>query len=453
MSISNPKLSATPPQLSRTLGPLMLWGLGVGYVISGMYFGWNLGLAEGGTKGMAIATSGIILLYVTFTFSYTELSCAIPKAGGVFDYATRGLNKEVGFIAGMAQLIEFLFAPPAIAAAIGAYFHIFLPQVPVTAIAIAAYLLFTALNIVGVKAAASFELVITILAVFELLLFAGVTFPHFSRANLQHNDFPNGWKGVWAAIPFAIWFFLGLEGVANVAEETIRPQRNVLLGFGSALATLVLLCVLIFLSSVGVAGWEAIVYPSPGAPPSDSPLPMALAKITGAGGWLYHLLITIGLMGLVASFHGIILAASRATLEFGRVRYIPSAFGTIHPKFKTPANALLVNMCIGIIALLTGKTSEIITISCFGALTLYILSMITVLALRKKEPELERPFRVPFYPLFPLVALGIAVVSLVAMITLNIKLSLIYFSLLALAYIWFHFFVKRTGNAEQTILG
>jgi len=431
----------------------MLWGLGVGYVISGMYFGWNLGLAEGGTKGLAIATAGIILLYVTFTFSYTELSCAIPKAGGVFDYATRGLNKEMGFVAGMAQLIEFLFAPPAIAAAIGAYFHIFLPQIPVTAIAIAAYLLFTALNIVGVKAAAGFELIVTILAVFELLLFAGVTFPHFSMANLQHNDFPNGWKGVWAAIPFAIWFFLGLEGVANVAEETIRPQRNVLLGFGSALATLIVLCVLIFLSSVGVAGWEAIVYPSPGAPPSDSPLPMALAKITGVGGWLYHLLITIGLMGLVASFHGIILAASRATLEFGRVRYIPSAFGTVHPTFRTPVNALLVNMCIGIIALLTGKTSEIITISCFGALTLYILSMITVLALRKKEPGLERPFRVPFYPWFPLIALVIAVVSLVAMVTLNIKLSLIYFSLLALAYIWFHFFVKRTGNAEQTILG
>jgi len=116
----------------------MLWGLGVGYVISGMYFGWNLGLAEGGTRGLAIATCGIILLYVTFTFSYTELSCAIPRRAGL-RFMPPGLNKEIGFVAGMAQLIEFLFAPPAIAAAIGAYFHIFLPQIPVTAIAIAAY--------------------------------------------------------------------------------------------------------------------------------------------------------------------------------------------------------------------------------------------------------------------------------------------------------------------------
>src|SRR6188768_4347753 len=161
-------------QLKRTLGPLMLWGLGVGYVISGMYFGWNLGLPKGGTLGLAIATVFIIIMYITFTFGYTELACAIPKAGGGFDYANRALGKDWGFIAGMAQNIEFIFAPPAIAFAIGAYFNLFFPQVPILAIAIFAYLLFTALNIYGVKAAATFELLITILAVGELLLFSGI---------------------------------------------------------------------------------------------------------------------------------------------------------------------------------------------------------------------------------------------------------------------------------------
>jgi len=437
------------PQLSRSLGPLMLWGMGVGYVISGMYFGWNLGLAAGGTYGLAIATFFIIILYLTFTFSYTELACAIPKAGGVFDYANRGLGKDFGFIAGMSQIIEFVFAPPAIAAAIGAYFHIFFPQIPVAVIAITAYIIFTALNIYGVKAAAAFELIITIFAVFELLLFAGVALPHFEINNLKLNAFPYGWKGVWAAIPFAIWFFLAIEGVANVAEETINPQKNILRGFGSALATLIILCILTFVAAVGVGGWEKIVYPSPGADASDSPLPLALGQITGNSGWLYHLLITIGLMGLVASFHGIILAAGRATFEFGRVNYIPQMFGKVHTKFKTPANALLINMVMGIIALLTGKTSEIITIACFGALTLYVLSMITVIALRKKEPAMLRPFRVPFYPYFPVIALIIAFVSLIAMTTLNGKLALIYFGILALSYIWFHVAVKNKIHGES----
>lgn len=417
----------------------MLWGLGVGYVISGMYFGWNLGLEKGGTGGLAIATFFIIILYVTFTFSYTELACAIPKAGGGFDYAARALGKDWAFIAGMAQNIEFIFAPPAIAFAIGAYFNLFFPQIPILAIAVSSYVVFTALNIYGVKAAAMFELVITILAVGELLLFAGVSLPHFELKNLQHNAFPNGWQGIFAAIPFAIWFFLAIEGVANVAEEAINPRRTMLLGFGSAILTLIILCILTFTSSVGVAGWEAIVYKSDGAT-SDSPLPLALGHIVGNNNLLYHLLITVGLFGLVASFHGIILAAGRSSFEFGRVRFAPAFLGKIHPRFRTPSNALLVNMVIGIIALMTGKTSEIITISVFGALTLYIVSMIALLRLRKKEPNLERPFKVPMYPLFPVIALVIAIVSFAAMTIYNLKLALIYFLLIGICYGSFRLF-------------
>ncbi|HXB07858.1 MAG TPA: amino acid permease, partial [Puia sp.] len=311
----------------------------------------------------------------------------------------------------------------------------------------------TGLNIYGVRVAAGFELIVTVLAVVELLIFSGVCLPHFSWKNLDRNAFPHGWRGVWAAVPFGVWFFLGLEGVANVAEEAKRPQRDVLIGFGSALGTLVVLCVLVFVAAIGVAGWEAIVYPIPGvAETSDSPLPMALSKITGSSGLVYHLLITIGLMGLVASFHGLVLAAGRATLEFGRVRYLPAAIGRVHAGRGTPANALLVNMVIGIVALLSGRTADIIIISVFGALTLYVLGMLSVLALRKKEPGLERPFRVPWYPVFPIVALVIAAVCLVAMATLNVKLSLIYFSLLLVSYIWFRFVVKnRTNDAEQTV--
>ncbi|HEY6502731.1 MAG TPA: ethanolamine permease [Chitinophagaceae bacterium] len=430
---------SAPNELKRTLTPLMLWGLGVGYVISGMYFGWNLGLEKGGTLGLAIATFFIIIMYVTFTFSYTELACAIPKAGGGFDYANRALGKDCGFIAGMAQNIEFIFAPPAIAFAIGAYFNLFFPGIPVLAIAVFSYVVFTALNIYGVKAAAIFELVITLFAVGELLLFAGVSLPHFELKNLQHNAFPNGWAGVFAAIPFAIWFFLAIEGVANVAEEAINPRRTILLGFGSAILTLVILCILTFASSVGVAGWEAIVYKTDGTT-SDSPLPLALGHIVGSNNVLYHLLITIGLFGLVASFHGIILAAGRSSFEFGRVKMAPAFLGKIHPRFQTPSNALTVNMLIGIIALLTGKTAEIITISVFGALTLYIISMIALLRLRKKEPQLERPFKVPLYPVFPVIALVIALVSFVAMAIYNKELALVYFLLLGICYGSFKFF-------------
>ena len=423
----------------------MLWGLGVGYVISGMYFGWNLGLEKGGTWGLGIATLFIVVMYASFTFSYTELACAIPKAGGGFDYATRALGKKWGFIAGIAQIIEFTFAPPAIAFAIGAYFNLFFPNIPILYIAITSYLIFTALNIYGVKAAAIFELVITILAVAELLLFAGLTLPHFEIKNLSQNALPNGWAGIFAAIPFAIWFFLGIEGVANVAEETIRPQKTILIGFGSAILTLTILCFLTFISAVGVGGWEKIVYKSDGST-SDSPLPLALGELFGNNSSLYHLLITIGLLGLVASFHGLILAAGRATFEFGRVGYFPKALERIHPKFKTPANALVFNMVIGIGALLTEKTAEIITISVFGALTLYAVSMVSVLRLRKTEPNLERPFKVPLYPLLPILALVIAVTSIIAMIFYNQLMGVIYIGILVSSLVAFSLFDKKILN-------
>lgn len=428
--------------LKKSLTPLMLWGLGVGYVISGMYFGWNLGLEKGGTLGLAIATFFIIILYVTFTFSYSELACAIPKAGGVFDYAGRALGKDVGFIAGMAQNIEFIFAPPAIAFAIGAYFNLIFPQFDILWVAITVYVIFTLLNIYGVKAAATFELIVTLLAVIELLIFAGVTLPHFQVENLTRNALPFGYTGVFAALPFAIWFFLGIEGVANVAEETINPQKDILKGFGSAIITLVVLCVLTFVAAIGVGGWEAIVFNAEGGT-SDSPLPMAMAMIVGGNSLLFHMLLTVGLFGLVASFHGLMLAGGRSTLEFGKAGYAPTFTGKVDPKFQTPANALLVNTAIGIIVLLTGKTTEIITMAVFGALTLYVIAMISLIALRKKEPLLERPFRVPFYPLSPILALIIAVVSLISMTYYNFNLALIYLGLLVVSYLGFKIFYKN----------
>ena len=417
--------------LERSLGPIMLWGLGVGYVISGMYFGWNLGLEKGGTLGLGISTLFIMVMYFTFSLSYSELACAIPKAGGAFDYANRALGKNWGFITGLAQIIEFVFAPPAIAYGIGAYFHILIPEIPEIGFAIGAYLIFTFLNILGVKASASFELLITIVAVLELLVFSGFTLPHFKLENLTHNSFPHGWQGIFAAVPFAIWFFLGLEGIANVAEETINPQKNILKGFSSAIITLIILASLTFVSAVGIGGWESVVFTDAShTQTSDSPLPMALKFVSGDGSLFYHLLVLIGLFGFVASFNGLLLAAGRATFEFGRAGNAPKWIGEIHPKFKSPVNALVLNMVIGILALFTGKTGDIITVATFGALAMYILSLFSFFALRKNEPEMERPFKTPFYPWFPAIALFIAIVAFGAVSFYNLHLFQIFLALI-----------------------
>jgi len=94
-------------------------------------------------------------------------------------------------------------------------------------------------------------------------------------------------------------------------------------------------------------------------------------------------------------------------------------------------------MIIGIIALLTGKTAEIITVACFGALTLYMVSMVSVIKLRKSQPNMARPFKVPFYPVSPILALVISVVAFLSITILNPVIALIYFGIILLSFIWF----------------
>ena len=425
-----------PAKLKRTLGPVMLWGLGVGYVISGEYFGWNLGLPLGGSYGMLAATLLVTVMYVSFIFSYTELACAIPRAGGAFVYCTRALGPSGGCVAGLVQIIEFVFAPPAIAMAIAAYINQRM-DAPVELIAIGAYLLFTGLNAWGVKQAAIFELVVTVLAVGELLLFCGLTAPSFSWEAFQQDALPNGYGGIFACLPFAIWFYLAIEGVANAAEEARDPQRNVARGFGSAMLTLVVLAVAVFFCATGVAGWNAIVYPSPGSEASDAPLPLALAHVVGADSHWYTLLLGVGLLGLIASFHGIILAAARATFEFGRSGFAPASLGKVHAGSGTPRVALLVNLLAGVIAILSGRTGEIITLACFGAVSLYALSMVALIRLRRLEPDLPRPFKAIGYPYLASLALLLSLVCLVALGWYNPRVGAVFAGLLGLGMAYY----------------
>jgi ethanolamine permease len=407
-----------------------------------MYFGWNLGLPAGGTYGLLAATAIVTVLYVCFVLAYAELACAIPRAGGAFVYAERAFGPTAGFVAGLAQCVEFVFAPPAIAAAIGAYLHLFLPGLAPLAAGAAAYALFTAINVHGVRLSARFELVVTALAVGELVLFAALTLPRFDAAAFTADPLPRGAWGVLPALPFAIWFYLGIEGVANVAEEAERPQRDVPIGFGSAMATLVALAVMTFFGAVGVAGWRHVVYPEGSEAPSDSPLPLALRAVVGEGHPMYHLLVVIGLFGLVASFHGLVLVAGRATFEMGRMGYAPRRLGRLLPRRATPATALLANMAVGLVALGSGRTGEIIVVSVFGALTMYAVSMGAFFRLRRKEPMLPRPFRTPLAPLVPAVALVLSASCLAAMAWFNPALALVYAAILSAGAAWFRLAVR-----------
>lgn len=416
--------------LKRVLKPVHLWAIGVGLVISGEYFGWNYGWGVSGTIGMLIATLVITLMYVTFIFSYTELTAAIPHAGGAFAYAYRAMGPFGGLIAGYATLIDLLLATPAIAVSLGGYIHFLHPAIPIVQAALTFNVVFILLNISGVKESAVFSVFITVLAVAELLLYIGVIAPHFKMENYLSHPMPFGWAGVFAALPFAVWFYLAIEGMAMVAEEVKEPKKNIPRGYISALVTLVLLALSVMVLTGGISDWRKLSN-------LDYPLPEAIGLVLGKANGLTKIFAGIGLFGLIASLHGIILASSRQTFAMARSGYLPAGLAAINHRFKTPHWAIVAGGVISFIAILNGTTSQIIVLSALGAVVMYMMSMLSLFILRKKEPYMERPFKSPFYAVFPAIALIISAVCLFSIIYFNGYISLIFIALLVLAIIIF----------------
>lgn len=444
--------------LKHSLSTLQLWGIAVGLVISGEYFGWSFGWASAGTLGFAVTSALIALMYTAFIFSFTELTTAIPHAGGPFAYSKQAFGPVGGYLAGAATLIEFVFAPPAIALAIGAYLNVQFKEIDPKYAALCAYLLFMTLNIVGVQIAATFELFVTLLAIFELFVFMGVVAPGFSIANFTkggwsgQNDF--SWAaipGMFAAIPFAIWFFLAIEGVAMAAEEAKDPKRSIPIAYITGVLTLVILALGVMIFAGGVGDWTKLAN-------LNAPLPEAMKLVVGENSAWLHMLVWLGVFGLIASFHGIILGYSRQIFALAREAYLPSWLAAVHPRFHTPYKAILAGGVVGIVAIFSDEwvkfndqtlTANILTMSVFGALLMYIMSMLALFKLRRSAPEMARPFRAPLYPVFPAFALFGALVCMAAMIYFNAKIFAVFLIFLVLGYGYFLLTGKARAQAIQ----
>ena len=444
-------------KLKPTLGTFSLWGIAVGLVISGEYFGWSYGWGVAGTLGFLITTLLIALMYGCFIFSFTELTTAIPHAGGPFAYSRRAFGETGGLIAGLATLIEFVFAPPAIALAIGAYLNVQFPSLDPKIAAVVAYLVFMGLNILGVKLAAMFELIVTLLAVVELLVFMGVVSPGFSLANFTAH----GWagaegfglqaiSGIFAAIPFAIWFFLAIEGAAMAAEEAKDPRKNIPRAYIAGILTLVVLAIGVMLLAGGAGDWRKL---------SDinDPLPQAMKMIVGEHSRWMHMLVWIGLFGLIASFHGIILGFSRQFFALARAGYLPPSLAKLS-RFQTPYRATLAGGVIGIIAIFSDNwihlqgmtlTAAMITLAVFGAIVMYIMSMLSLFRLRRSQPDMPRSFKAPGYPLIPSIALILAIVCLVSMVWFNPVIALLFVAIMLAGYCYFRLTSAQRREAPR----
>ena len=233
------------------------------------------------------------------------------------------------------------------------------------------------------------------------------------------------------------------------AEETRNPRRSIPIAYIAGILTLVALAAGVLVFAGGSGDWTKLAN-------INDPLPQAMKLIVGENsGWL-HMLVWLGLFGLVASFHGIIIGYSRQIFALSRAGYLPRVLGAVHPKRRTPHIAILAGGVVGIAAIFSDQliqiggqslTANIVTMSVFGAIVMYILSMASLFKLRISEPRLERPFSAPMFPLFPAFALGAAVICLLTMVYFNRLVAGLFVGLMAIGYAYFLTTANRRGEA------
>ena len=398
------------------VGWLLLVGLGVAYVISGDFAGWNFGLAQAGWGGMFIATVVVAFMYLCMCLAMSEMSTMLPTAGGGYSFARTAFGPFGGYLTGTAILIEYAMAPAAIACFIGAYCEA-LFGIGGWMVYLVSYLLFMGLHLKGAGEALKVIFIITAVAAIALLVFIVGMLPHFDSNNLFNiavnteaagasSFLPFGYLGIWAAVPYAIWFFLAVEGVPLAAEEAKDPAKSLPRGLIGSMLILAFFALAILLLGPGAAGADVLK-------DSGAPLVDALITVYGSNTWLATFVNFVGLAGLIASFFSIIYAYSRQIFALSRAGYLPKKLSLTNKK-HAPYLAILIPGVIGFLLSLSGEGDLLILMAVFGATISYVLMMMSYIKLKVSKPHLPRPYKAPGGIVTASIALLLAAIAVVA---------------------------------------
>ena len=433
--------------LKRHAGVFSLWALGVGAVISGDFSGWNLGFATGGWVGLFIATVIIAIMYLGLTYSIAEMSPALPHTGGAYSFARTAFGPWGGFITGIAENIEYVLTPAVVVYFTGAYLTgIFDTPVGFQPIWwLIGYLVFVGLNVRGVVLSFRVTVIVTLLALAILVFFFVSAIPSMDFAKYAMNIgigpdgnavalpdgngpwLPFGLYGIFASLPFAVWLFLAIEELPLAAEESADPKRDMPKGIMLGMFTLIATGFLILILNPAIPGSEGSPGGSFAMGTSGQPILDGFAAIYGSG-WA-KILALFAVAGLIASFHTIIFAYGRNIYSLSRAGYFPHFLSVTHGEHKTPNIALVAGAVVGFLVMLVTWFTEggeaagtfiggaLLNMAVFGAMFSYLLQGLTFLQLRRKFPDIERPYRSPFG------TLGASLTVIIAFVTICIQLT------------------------------
>jgi ethanolamine permease len=399
--------------LKRTAGVWGLWGLGIAAVISGDFSGWNFGIGSAGFGGMIIAFVVVTIMYFGMLFSIGEMAAAQPHTGGAYSFSRSAMGPFGGFVTGLAETIEYVATTAVIVYFSASYLDGVTSGLMGFSLVdqglawiwwVVLYLIFIALNSAGAAVSFRFALIISfislaILAVFVIMAFGANAVDFSSLWNIAPTEgnstfLPFGVTAILGALPFAMWFYLGIEELPLAAEEAHNPAKDIPKAGIVGLITLVVSGVVVLFVNTAVTGAEFMG--ASGEPLLDgfrAFLPPEVAALLAA----------FALLGLLASLQGIMFAYGRNMYSLSRAGYYPKVL-SLTGKRQTPWVALLVGAVIGFVALVvvdaTGGSASpagaiVLNIAIWGAVLSYLLQMVSFVILRRRFPNASRPYKSP----------------------------------------------------------
>lgn len=429
--------------LSRDLGLFDVTMIGVGAMIGAGIFGLTgIAAGEAGALGLlvAFALNGVVTTMTGMT--YAELGAARPQAGGGYAWVREGLSRPFGFYAGWISWFSHSVACSLYAVLFGTFFvelvkmaglpighetvvlGLTAEEIAVKATATLAALAFIAINVRGSSETGAVGNVITtfkvvvlaILVVFGLR--AMLNMPDWADSFLADpSPLPNGFRGVLLAMGLTFVAFEGYEIIAQSGEEVVAPERNIPRAIFGAIAIVVALYLSVAFVSIG-----------------------ALVQDTGVPNWVYLgengeramietaraivpygalLMILGGLASTTSALNATIYSSSRVSFAMGRDRDLPTVFGRIHPRNRTPHWAIWLSGVLVIAMAVLLPVTDVASGASITFLLLFLMVNVTLIRLRRREPDMARPFRAPLVPWLQIVTIAVQVLLAVELVRLS----------------------------------
>ena len=450
MSATTAGIAPQKISLRRVLGPAHVWGLGVGIVLVGEFTGWNFAADKGGTLAALIVCWFCGLLYTAVAMIDSEVTSTIAAAGGQYAQAKHVVGPLMAFNVALYMVFAYtmlevsdaiLFGDTIVAKAgadAGINHNAFLA---VTIILLAW------LNYRGVLATLNFNFLITALAYVSIVVLFFAVSPWSQGTVLMLNEMvtpanalPYGWIGVIASFHWGIWYFLGIEGTTQAAEEVRSPARALPLGTMAGIITLLIAGILTWYVCSSLMPWQYLGY-------TAYPLWDA-GKLSGSP-FLENMMFFTTLLAAIASANGCINDAARAWFSLGRDRYLPTWFSAVHPKYRTPYRSIIFLTPIALAFAFEANLNQAITFSILSGILQYTFMSINIMMFRRKWPlgSIRRGYTHPFHPLPAIMLLALCVVTYFAIFLgygVQLTAMVVFYIVVSL---WFHFYryqyVKR----------